>query len=117
MPSQPKNNLFMYLHAFLTPKNAEVYPEFPTGNGRIDIIIKYGVYTYGIEVKSFTDGNGYDEALLQAATYGMQLNLLDIYLVFFVEYIDDDNRKKYEAMYLDKATGVRVFPFFVETGN
>ena len=31
----------MYLSSFINRFRGEVYPEFPTGNGKIDLIIKY----------------------------------------------------------------------------
>ncbi|OQX05786.1 MAG: hypothetical protein BWK80_51715, partial [Desulfobacteraceae bacterium IS3] len=98
------------------PKKGKVYPEFPTGNGKIDIIIRYKEKVYGIELKTYTDESGYKDALIQAAGYGKQLGLSEIYLVFFVEYIDDENRLRYEADYQDKITGVKVMPIFAETG-
>jgi len=110
-------NLFMYLHNFLTPKNASIYPEFPTGNGKIDIIIKYAQQTYGIEIKTFTDEGGYKTAISQAARYGLNLSLSEISLIFFVEYIDDSNRLKFETDYFDEETSVVVLPVFVATGN
>ncbi len=73
--------------------------------------------TYGLELKSYTDETGYKEALVQAASYGRKLGLAEIFLVFFVEYVDDENRKKYEADYLDGKTGVKVIPVFIETGR
>ena len=109
-------NLYMYLFQFLRPKEGNVYPEFPTGNGKIDIMIRYRGKIYGIELKSYSDESGYRDALIQAAGYGKQLGLSEIYLVFFVEYIDDENRSKYEADYSDKTTGIKVMPIFAETG-
>jgi hypothetical protein len=110
-------NLYMYLSSFMQRFKGEVYPEFPTGNGKIDLIVKYAGKTYGIELKSYTDKRGYKEALKQAAKYGKQLNLEKISLIFFVEYIDDENRKKYEIDFDDPETSVKVMPVFVETGN
>ncbi len=110
-------NLYRYLCDFLGIKKARVWPEFPTGNGKIDILINYKNRMYALEVKSYTDASGYNEALEQAACYGKQLELSEIALVFFVEYIDDANRVKYEKEYLNEATGVIVKPVFVETGN
>ena len=110
-------NLYRYLCDFLEMKKARVRPEFPTGNGKIDLLIEYRGKMYGIEVKSYTDESGYHEALDQAADYGKKLGLPEIALVFFVEYVDADNRKKYEKDYQDKETGVKVMPVFVETGN
>ncbi len=110
-------NLYMYLQAFLRSRKGVVYPEFPTGNGQIDLIIKYQGKTYGIEVKSYTDKPGYHEALDQAARYAKSLGISEITLAFFIEAIDDDNRCKYEAIYTDEKRGVTVRPVFVEIGS
>ena len=108
-------NLYMYLANFLQRRRGQVYPEFPTGNGKIDLIIKYAGQMYGLELKTFTDDSGYREALEQAARYGQQLGLRQISLVFFVEAIDETNREKYETVYVDGETEVTVAPIFVET--
>ncbi len=105
----------MFLQNFIGEFKGQVFPEFPTGNGKIDIIIKYAERMYGIEVKSFTNLPGYKEALKKAAEYGKRLGLSEIHLVFFVERIDDENRRKYEKDYADEASGVDVRPIFVET--
>ncbi|MCP4344499.1 MAG: hypothetical protein GY795_03110 [Desulfobacterales bacterium] len=110
-------NLYRYLCSFLGMRHAKVWPEFPTGNGKVDIIIKYADRIYAVELKSYTDETGYNEALNQAARYGKQLELSEVSLVFFVEYIDNTNREKYEKNYTDEETGVRVMPVFVETGK
>jgi len=116
-------NLYRYLANFLQRKRGQVYPEFPTGNGKIDpsassgqaLIIKYAGQMYGLELKTFTDDSGYREALEQAARYGQQLGLREISLVFFVEAIDETNREKYETVYVDGETEVTIAPIFVET--
>ena len=41
---------------------------------------------------------------------------MKISLTFFVESIDDENRKKYETDFDDPETGVKVVPIFVATG-
>jgi hypothetical protein len=110
-------NLYMYLSTFIERFDGEVYPEFPTGNGKIDIIVKYKGKTYGIELKTYTDIPGYKKALKQAAHYGRQLGLKQISLIFFVEAIDDESRKKYEVYFNGEETGVRVEAIFVEIGN
>lgn len=110
-------NFYMYLYRLLQSKGAKVFPQFPTGNGKIDIIIRYKDRVYGIELKSYTDYGGYKTALEQAARYGEQLSLKEILLVFFVEAINQETREKYETLYLDKVSGVKVIPIFVETGN
>ncbi|MCP4111721.1 MAG: hypothetical protein GY749_40390, partial [Desulfobacteraceae bacterium] len=110
-------SLYRYLCDFLETRRAKVWPEFPTGNGAVDIIIKYAGRIYALELKSYTDEAGYSNALDQAVRYGKQLELSEIFLVFFVEYIDDANREKYEKEYTDRESSVRVIPVFVETGN
>jgi len=109
-------NLYMYLHKFLHSKGARVWPEFPSGNGQLDILITYQEQLYGIEVKSFSDLSEYKKALGQVATYGKELDVHEITLVFFIESVDEENRKKYEVEYVDETTGVTVKPVFVETG-
>ncbi len=110
-------NLYMYLVKFLKNKKGYVYPEFPTGNGKIDLIINYAGQMYGIEVKSFADKFGYNEGLIQAAKYGKKLGLTEITLGLFVEAVDEANRKKYEVAYHDATTGVTVKPVFVVIGS
>ncbi len=75
----------MYLSRFVTRFGGEVYPEFPTGNGKIDLIVKYAGFTYGIEVKTYTDKPMYRKALKQAASYGKQLKLQEISLIFLLK--------------------------------
>ncbi|MDM8551300.1 hypothetical protein QUF72_14545, partial [Desulfobacterales bacterium HSG2] len=60
---------------------------------------------------------GYREGLIQAAEYGEEMTVSEVWLVLFVEYVDEKNREKYEKDYLDEDTGVTVKPVFVETGN
>jgi hypothetical protein len=113
-------NLYAYINEFLRSKKGQVFPEFPTGNGKIDLLIRYQNVTYGIELKSFTDHAGYGEALEQAAGYGKQLRLDHIYLVFFIESIDEKYRQIYEKDYRDADSGgpgVTVHPIFIETGK
>jgi len=110
-------NLFMFLATLLKRRDGRVYPEFPTGNGKIDLVVEYRGQTYGMELKGFTDVSGYQAALPRAAEYGNQLGLNEISLVFFIEAIDDKNRKKLETVYKDKKTGVSVIPIFVVTEN
>ncbi len=109
-------NLYLYLQGFFYDYKSPVHPEFPTGNGKIDILIYHGGQQYGLEVKSFSNAKGYRQALKQAACYGKQLGLTEISLIFFCEYISDENREKYEQRYEDEKTKVLVEPVFVATG-
>ncbi len=110
-------NLFSYLVDFLRDNDGEVYPEFPTGNGQIDLVIKYSGKLYGLELKSFKDLLSYKKAIRQAARYGKQLTLKEVDLVFFVESITDQNRQKLETSIVDENTGISIKPIFVTTGN
>lgn len=110
-------NLYMYLYELIVNRGGNIYPEFPTGNGKIDIVIDYNKKRYGLELKTYSDAGLYNKALIKAAEYGRQLGLKEINLVFFIEAIDDENKKKYEAEYQDETTGVKVIPIFVATGN
>lgn len=109
-------NLFMYLSRFLENYGGRITPEFPTGNGKLDLLVQYADHAYGLEVKSFADQMAYQRSLQQAADYGRQLGLTTISLLLFVEAVDDQNRQKYETLYQDPTTGVRVDPIFVATG-
>ena len=108
-------NLYMYLSSFISGFGSQVYPEFPTGNGKIDLIVKHADKTYGLELKSYKNRTEYKKAINKAAIYGEQLKLKEISLIFFVEAIDDESRKKYESDFHDPQTGVKVMPVFVET--
>lgn len=109
-------NLFMYLSRFLEKYEGRVTPEFPTGNGKLDLLVQYAGQHYGLEVKSFGDQTEYQRSLRQAADYGRQLGLATMALLLFIEAVDDQNRQKYEVPYQDQTTGVLVTPLFVVTG-
>ena len=108
-------NLFMWLERFLQRPGGRVYPEFPTGNGQIDLIIRYQGQLYGVELKSFTSDFDYRAALGQAARYARRLQIATITVVFFVEAVDDANRALYEVPYQDAVSGVMVEPVLVTT--
>ena len=108
-------NLFTWLTRFLQRTGGRVYPEFPTGNGQIDLLVRYQTYRYGLELKSFRSDFEYNLALGQAARYAQQLQLATITVVFFVEAVDDENRVLYETPYHDVTTGVVVEPVLVTT--
>ncbi|MCP4216224.1 MAG: hypothetical protein GY765_16370 [bacterium] len=110
-------NLYAYVDEFLRSKKGIVIPEFPTGNGKIDLVVRYAGAVYGLELKSYTDNTGYKDALKQAANYGKQLELDEIFLVTFVDAIDDKNKQTYEADYKDPLSGVTVKPVFIITGS
>ncbi|MEM7538224.1 MAG: AAA-like domain-containing protein [Chloroflexota bacterium] len=109
-------SFYLFLSHFMRDPGGRVHPEFPTGNGHIDLVIDYAGQRHGLELKSFSNQFAYRKALVQAADYGRQLNLSLIWLVLFVEVVDEPNRRKYEVDYVDPTTGVIVRPAFVEVG-
>jgi hypothetical protein len=109
-------NLYMYLRQFLGSIDARIFPEFPTGNGKIDLVIYYKKCVYRIELKSFRDVKSYGKALHRAAEYGQQLGLSEITLVFFVEAIDEKTRQKLETHFQEPGLNVTVKPVFIQTG-
>jgi len=110
-------HLYLYFTSFFNSYEAQVQPEFPTGNGQIDLLIRHAGQLFGLELKSFVDKRQYRKALMQAAKYGKQLGVLEIWLVLFIETVDDKNRQLFEATYTDSETGVIVHPQFVQTGK
>jgi hypothetical protein len=109
-------NLYYYLVRFLESYKAHVTPEFPTGNGKLDLLIRHAGRLFGLEIKSFVNLVEYQAALEQTAQYAQQLQLADITLALFIEAVDDDNRRRYEQPYTHPQTGILVRPVFVATG-
>jgi len=110
-------SIYHYLSNFLQKKDVRIFPEFPTGNGKIDLILKYKEKVYGLELKSYDDIAQYKKALEQAARYGKQLGLKTIYLAFFVENIQTDKRKELETEYISAENKIKVRPVFIATGR
>ncbi|MFC2141261.1 hypothetical protein ACFLQP_03080, partial [Acidobacteriota bacterium] len=108
-------NLYSYLNEFLKDFDGNVMPEFPTGNGKVDLLIRYNGKIYALEVKTFSSIRLYRTALEQAARYAKSLELEEIFLVFFIDAMDEKNREKYGAPFRDDSTGVTVNPLFIET--
>ena len=86
-------NLYRYLFDLLKKRGVDVIPQFPTGNGKIDLILKYREKKYAIELKSFKDMYTFEKGIEQAAEYGKQLGLNEISYLVFVELSDEDIRQ------------------------
>ncbi|MEK8021456.1 MAG: AAA-like domain-containing protein [Candidatus Parabeggiatoa sp.] len=110
-------HFYLYLVSFLRNYEAQIYPEFPTGNGQIDLLIRYAGQLFGLELKSFADQRSYRKALEQAAKYAQELSVTEIWLVLFIESVDEKNRELFETDYFENARGVTVHPLFVQTGK
>ncbi|MCU0288754.1 MAG: AAA-like domain-containing protein [Acidobacteria bacterium] len=109
-------NLYMYLNQFLDPFDGRVFPEFPTGNGKIDLVIYYKKKVYALELKSFRDIRNFREALPRTAYYGQQLGLAEITLVLFVEAFAEKKLEELQVDFFDSSIGVTVKPVIIRTG-
>ncbi len=65
-------------------RRCRVSPEFPTGNGRVDLHLSCGEKKAIIEVKSFVDKSELEHSKEQASKYAKNLSLTFIALVVFV---------------------------------
>lgn len=86
-------NLYRFLYDLLQKRKVEVIPEFPTGNGKIDLILKYREKVYALELKSFKDRYVYEEGIDRAAEYGKQLGLKEIFYLVFVEIKEEEAKE------------------------
>ncbi|GAB6057137.1 hypothetical protein [Desulfonatronum parangueonense] len=66
-----------------------ISPEFPTGNGRVDLHLKCGEQSGVIEVKSFVDMAMLRQSIQQAAGYAGKLGMKAISVALFVPVEDE----------------------------
>jgi len=86
-------NLYRYLYDLLRSRGIEVIPQFPTGNGKIDLILKYRGKIYALELKSFKNIYMLEKGMDQAAEYCRQLGLKEIYYLVFVELTEEEAKQ------------------------
>ncbi|RLC19554.1 MAG: hypothetical protein DRI57_06875, partial [Deltaproteobacteria bacterium] len=67
-----------------------VSPEFPTGNGRVDLHLRRGEQRGIIEVKSFVDASEVRKSRKQAAEYAGRLNMDSVTVALFVPTEDEE---------------------------
>ncbi len=75
-------HLYFWLHNAVG-RRCVISPEFPTGNGRVDLHLKCGEQTGIIEVKSFVDMAMLRQSIQQAADYARKLGLGAITVALF----------------------------------
>jgi len=103
-----------YFHLYHWLMNAlsrrcSVSPEFPTGNGRVDIHLRCNNKEGIIEVKSFRDMHILEQSIVQASEYAKKLNLHSIVLVVFLTGVEED-----EVMQLKVERVVEGIKVYVE---
>ena len=84
-----------HFHLFAWLQNAvgrrcAVSPEFPTGNGKVDLHLRCDGRRGVIEVKSFIDVSEAKRSGRQAADYARQMGLSTVVLALFVPVEDED---------------------------
>jgi len=82
-------HLYMWVRAAAN-SYAVVSPEFPTGNGKVDLHIRCGEKVGIIEVKSFGNMRQVERARVQAAGYAASLGLDRVTLALFVPSTDEE---------------------------
>ncbi|MBW1677806.1 MAG: AAA-like domain-containing protein [Deltaproteobacteria bacterium] len=98
-----------HLYAWLQSavgRRCVVSPEFPTGNGKVDLHLRSGEKQGIIEVKSFVDASEAKRARGQAADYARSLGLDGVTLALFVPVEDEDVIEKLSGEQV--IDGVRV---------
>jgi len=83
-----------------------ISPEFPTGNGKVDLHLKCGAKRGLIEVKSFVDAAQVQESRDQAARYVAQTGLAEVTVALFVPVEDEEVLEKLSGE--EEIGGVRV---------
>jgi hypothetical protein len=86
-------NLYRYLYDLLKTRGVEVIPQFPTGNGKVDLILKYREKIYALELKNFKDIYTFERGIDQAAEYGRQMGLKEIVFLVFVELSQEEAKQ------------------------
>ncbi|MCP4606332.1 MAG: hypothetical protein GY847_38445, partial [Proteobacteria bacterium] len=98
-------HLYAWLQAAIG-KRCVISPEFPTGNGRVDLHVRCVEKRGIIEVKSFTDLSEAIKARGQAADYGRNLGLDAVTIALFVP--SDDEAVLEKLAVEETIDGVRV---------
>ena len=82
-----------HLYAWLRDaigRRCVISPEFPTGNGKVDLVIRWQTHVAVIEVKSFIDMYELGLGRGQAAAYAKKLGLTEAVLAVFVPLPQSD---------------------------
>jgi len=83
-----------------------IVPEFPTGNGRVDLHVRCNSKEGIIEVKSFSRRKKLEQGKLQAANYAQKLGINKVVIVVFVHGVEE---KEAEILKDDRVIeGVRI---------
>lgn len=87
-------------------RRCKVSPEFPTGNGKVDLFLTWGEFRAVIEVKSFRDAADMLVGRKQAARYAKSQGLDGATMALFVPVLDEEILKALSGD--EMIEGVRV---------
>ncbi|WP_446007983.1 hypothetical protein [Candidatus Electrothrix sp.] len=100
-------HLFSWLQEAIT-RRCVVSPEFPTGNGRVDIHLRCDERRGIIEVKSFTDRYQIAADQKQAAEYSADLGLDSVTVALFIPVLEEDVLKQLSSTEVVEGVTVSV---------
>ena len=86
-----------------------IVPEFPTGNGKVDLHIRCGEKMGIIEIKSFENMAKLKKGIEQAGRYGKQMGIEEVVLALFLTGVTEE-----EAMSLQKTEEIDGVNVIVE---
>lgn len=100
-----------HLYAWLKEsigRRCVISPEFPTGNGKVDLHLRCGEKQGIIEVKSFVDFSELKRSRKQAAEYAKSLGLDEVAVALFVPVTEEDVLEKLSGEYEIDGINVQV---------
>ena len=98
-----------HLYAWLKEaigRRCVISPEFPTGNGKVDLHLRCGEKQGIIEVKSFVDFSELKRSRKQAAEYARSLGFDEVTIALFVPVTEEDVLEKLSGEY--EIDGIKV---------
>ena len=110
--------LYSWLNTFFQRKQWKVIPEFPTGNGKIDLLIRNKNKMYGLELKSFSELTELSKSIRQASDYGKTLGLGVITLVVFLDRpMPEELKPRFAERFLFEGASAVDVVFLVTSGK
>ncbi|MCK4258481.1 MAG: AAA-like domain-containing protein [Halanaerobiales bacterium] len=103
-------SLDSYLSNFMDVVNGICVAEFPTGNGKVDLWLKYKDQRYVIEVKNYLNPFQVNEAKKQAVRYAKSEGLKEAYLVIFTKV---HPKNDLEVSFEEEIDDIKLFGIYI----
>lgn len=104
-------HLYAWLQNAVRGYRCSILPEFPTGNGKVDLLLQYKEQRAVLEVKSFRSKAELKASRAQAAGYARKMGLSTATLVVFAPTDDDSVLEKLVSDELIDGIRVLTVPF------